>query len=221
MKYILFEVCYRIVYIVGTITIIECFSYFVLGYQLEYLSGLLALNYQAVDFNFVEDFKQIKYLLSFNTNLKEENDCLPLKDIQKQSGLCKEKSIILEPPLFSYFESYSLDEKPVHLLTLSANEGKAWFYLFLSCLSYFYCLEVDKSGLSNVLAYLKLMDLSILVLVHIYTVCIPGLLKKWVENYFFICMVIIIILLVSKPSILLLAASFEELQLEQLDSELL
>ena len=106
-------------------------------------------------------------------------------------------------------------------LALSPNEGKAWFYLFIVCLSYFYCVEVDKSTLNSMLMYVKLINCCIIAFAQTYSVFIPGLLKKWGGKHFFILMVFTVSFLLSKSVMYILITSFEELQLEQLDSELL
>ena len=140
MKFILFEVYYRVFYIIGAISIIECFSYFVLGHQLEFFSGLLAFNYQAVDFDFYGDLKRYGFR-------GKEEDYFLLLDKQEQAENC-ENEAIFKPRLLGCSESVGLDKQPNHLLALSPNEGRAWFYLFIVYLSYFYCLEVDKTVLS-------------------------------------------------------------------------
>jgi hypothetical protein len=218
MKFILFEVYYRIFYTIGAISIIECFSYFVLGHQLEYFSGLLAFNYQAVDFDFYGDLKRVGFRRP-SSDL-ELDDCFLLFESAKQAGICEDRVFILKPQLLSN-DSCGLDEQPSHFLVLSPNEGRAWFYLFIAYLSYFFCLEVDKTTLNNMLMYIKLINFCILTITQTYSVCIPALLKKWVGNHFFISVVFIIFLLSSKSAMFILIASSSELQLEQLDSELL
>lgn len=220
MKFILFEVYYRIFYTIGAISIVECFSYFVQGHQLEYFSGLLAFNYQAVDFDFYGDLKRIG-LRSLSKDLEQEDCSLLFENKQRQVENREDKTFILKPQLFSYFESSGLETQPSHFLALSPNEGRAWFYLFIVYLSYFYCLEADKTTLNNTLMYIKLINFCILTIAQIYSVVIPGLLKRWARNHFFILIAFMVFLLFSKSAILILTASFEELQLEQLDSQLL
>ena len=65
----------------------------------------------------------------------------------KQAENC-ENEAIFKPRLLGCSESVGLDKQPNHLLALSPNEGRAWFYLFIVYLSYFYCLEVDKTVLT-------------------------------------------------------------------------
>jgi hypothetical protein len=218
MKFILFEVYYRIFYTIGAISIIECFSYFVLGHQLEYFSGLLAFNYQAVDFDSYGDLRRVGFRRPPSD--LELDDCFLLLGSAEQAGISEERAFILKPQLLSD-DSCDLDKQPSHFLVLSPNEGRAWFNLFIAYLSYFYCLEVDKTTLNNMLMYIKLINLCILTITQTYSVCIPALLKKWAGNHFFISVGLMTFLLSSKPAIFILTASSSELQLEQLDSELL
>lgn len=217
MKFILFEVYYRIFYTIGAITIIECFSYFILGHQLEFFSGLLAFNYQAVDFDSYGDLKRI--CQSLPKDLKQEDCFLLFEDKQGQAEIHENE--VLKPLVLSCSESCGLERQPRYFLALSPNEGRAWFYLFIVYLGYFYCLEVDKTTLSSMVMYIKLIYFCILTITQIYSVAIPGLLKKWAGNFFFLSVAFTVILLFSESAMFILTASFEELQLEQLDSELL
>ena len=219
MKFILFEVYYRVFYTMGAIGIVECFSYFVQGHQLEYFSGLLALHYQAIDFNFYEDLKH--YGLQSLPKENRDESLLFCKDNLKQVEICQDRKTFLEPEPLSNFKSNCQEKQVEHPLALSPNEGKAWFYLFIVCLSYFYCVEVDKSTLNSMLMYVKLINFCIIAFAQTYSVFIPGLLKKWGGKHFFILMVFTVSLLLSKSVMYILITSFEELQLEQLDSELL
>ena len=219
MKFILFEVYYRVFYTMGAIGIVECFSYFVQGHQLEYFSGLLALHYQAIDFNFYEDLKH--YGLQSLPKENRDESLLFCKDNLKQVEICQDRKTFLEPEPLSNFKSNCQEKQAEHPLALSPNEGKAWFYLFIVCLSYFYCVEVDKSTLNSMLMYVKLINCCIIAFAQTYSVFIPGLLKKWGGKHFFILMVFTVSLLLSKSVMYILITSFEELQLEQLDSELL
>lgn len=221
MRFILFEAYYRVFYTAGAICIIECFSYFVQGHQLEFFSGLLAFNYQVVDFDFNGDLR-LNGFRSLSPGLKEE-DCFLLFDKQEFSltGNCENQGFLFKSQLPGCFESFGLDKQPSHFLALSPNEGRAWFYLFIVYLSYFYCLEVDKTTLNNTLIYINCVNYCILAAVQIYIVLIPGLFKKWARGNFFILAAFIAVLLFSQSAIFLLIAGFEELLLEQLDSELL
>ena len=221
MRFILFEACYRVLYTAGAICIIECFSYFVQGHQLEFFSGLLAFNYQVVDFDFYGDLKRYGFR-SLSPGLKED-DCFLLFGKQRFSltGNCDNQEYFLQSRLPGCFESFGLGRQPSNFLALSPNEGRAWFYLFIVYLSYFYCLEVDKITLNNMLFYIKCVYYCILTTAQIYIVLIPGLFKKWARGHLFILAAFIAILLFSQSAIFILIASVEELLLEQLDSELL
>jgi hypothetical protein len=219
MKFILFEVYYRIFYTIGAISIIECFSYFVLGHQLEYFSGLLAFNYQAVDFDSYGDLRRVGFRRP-SSDL-EQYDCFLLFESAEQARICEDRAFILKPQFLNDSERCELDKQASDFLVLSPNEGRAWFNLFIAYLSYFYCLEVDKTTLNTMLMYIKLINFCILTITQTYSVCIPALLKKWAGNHFFILVGFMTFLLSSKSAIFILTASSEELQLEQLDSELL
>lgn len=220
MKFILFEVYYRILYTIGAISLIECFSYFVLGHQLEYFSGLFAFYYQAVDFDSYGDLSRVGFRRP-SSDL-ELDDCFLLFGSAKhtQASIWEERAFILKPQLLS--DDYcGLGKQLNRFLVLSPNEGRAWFNLFIAYLSYFYCLEVDKTTLNNMLLYIKVINFCILTITQTYSVCIPALLTKWAGNHLFISVAFITFLLSSKSAIFILTSSFEELQLEQLDSELL
>ena len=221
MRFILFEAYYRVFYTAGAICIIECFSYFVQGHQLEFFSGLLAFNYQVVDFDFNGDLRRHGFR-PLSPGLKEE-DCFLLFNKQGFSltGNCENQGFLFKSLLPGCFESFGLDKPPSHFLALSPNEGRAWFYLFIVYLSYFYCLEVDKTTLNNMLIYINCVNYCILTTVQIYIVLIPGLFKKWARGLFFVLAAFIAVLLFSQSAIFILIAGFEELLLEQLDSELL
>lgn len=244
MKFILFEVYYRVFYIIGAISIIECFSYFVLGHQLEFFSGLLAFNYQAVDFDSYGDLRRSGLCTSLLFDLKQDDFFLLSENNKERAENSENYKILLkqDPRLFNLnlpagkdplvikdylkeaikgAESCRLDAQCNYFLALSANEGRTWFYLFIVYLSYFYCLEVDKTTLSNVLMHLKRIYYCILIIIHIYSICTPGLFKKWTANYFFILIAVVLVLLLSPFAVFILITSFEELELERLDSELL
>jgi hypothetical protein len=220
MKFILFEVYYRIFYTIGAICIIECFSYFVEGHQLEYFYGLLAFNYQAIDFDSYGDLRRMGLKLSSKS--LEQNDCFLL--FENNGGQAENSGgrvFFFKPHPLGDSEKFNLDKQCNDLFALSRNEGRAWFYLFIIFLSYFYCLEVDKTTLNTMFMYVKLTNICILIISHIYSTCIPGLFKKRMGNHFFILMSFMVIFMAVKSAIFILASIFEELKLEQLDSELL
>lgn len=230
MTFVLFEIYYRIFYVILAISIVECFSYFIQGHQLEFFSGLLTFSYQAVDFDFYEDFKRYGFCTSLShlspcpqgLERFEQEDYFLLFENKEQCIINEEnEKILLNQQSSSCWKSNDLDKQCNNLLALSPNEGRAWFYLFIVYLSYFYCLEVDKTTLSNMLVYTKLVYFCILTIFQVYSTFTPGLLKKWTANSFFILIAVTCILVFSQSGALILIASLEELQLEQLDSELL
>lgn len=220
MKIILFEIYYRIFYTIGAISIVECFSYFVQGHQLEYFSGLLAFNYQAVDFDSYGDLKRIGLQL-LSKDLEQKDFSLIFEDKQEQVENQEGKKCILKSQSLSDFENFGLDKQSSSYLTLSPNEGRAWLHLFIAYLSYFYCLEADKATLNNMFMYIRLISFCILIIAQIYSIVIPGLLKRWARKHFFISMAFAVVLLLSEFAIFILTATLQELQLEQLDSLLL
>jgi hypothetical protein len=220
VKFILFEVYYRIFYTIGAMSIIECFSYFVEGHQLEYFYGLLALNYQAIDFDSYGDLRRIE--LQLLPKRLQQDDCFLLfEDKRGQTENSGYKAFFSKLDLLSDSEKCDLGKQRSDLFVLSRNEGRAWFYLFIIFLSYFYCLEVDKATLNTMLMYTKRIHFCILIISHIYSVFTPGLFKKRTGNNFFILMLFMAIFTTGESAIFILASTFEELKLEQLDSELL
>lgn len=65
MKLVLLETYYRSAYIGITVCFIEFFTYFIVGIQLEYFSGLFTFSYQAIEFDFCEDI-QLQIFLKEN-----------------------------------------------------------------------------------------------------------------------------------------------------------
>ena len=218
MKFILFEVYYRIFYTIGAISIIECFSYFIEGHQLEYFYGLLAFNYQAIDFDSYGDLRRIG-VRSLSKSLEQDDCFLFLEGKGGQTENTQNSAFVFKRHLFSDSEKCVLDKPRSDLFALSRNEGRAWFYLFIMFLSYFYCLEVDKATLDTMLMYTKLTHFFFLIISHIYNAFVPGLFKT--SNHFFILMLFMAIFTVANSAVFILASTFEELKLEQLDSELL
>lgn len=223
MKLILFEVYYRIFYTINAIIIIECFSYFVQGHLLEFFFGLFTFTNQAVNFDSYGDLKnyELQVLPEGFQQKQEQKDCfLFYENKEMQISNCKNKTSFFKQQL-SCFENNYLENKVSNFFAISPNEGKAWFYLSIVYLTYFYCLEIDKATLKNILIYVKHIYFCILIIIQIYSLYIPSQLSKSAKNHLFILSGFIIILLLSKSSIIILTAIFEELQLEQLDSELL
>lgn len=126
--------------------------------------------------------------------------------LQEESNIIKEDSWALQLQGFSY---------------LSPNEAKAWFHLFIGYLSYFYCLKLNKVVLYHLLACIKTVYIGIFTILHGYSILIPGVLKKWVPCITGASILISFILILSGDMILMLIVGLEELQLEQLDSELI
>ena len=126
--------------------------------------------------------------------------------LQEESNIIKEDSWVLQLQGFSY---------------LSPNEAKAWFHLFIGYLSYFYCLKLNKIVLYHLLACIKTVYIGIFTIIQGYSILIPGVLKKWVPCFIGASILISFILILSGDMILMLIVGLEELQLEQLDSELI
>jgi hypothetical protein len=339
MKSILLEIYYRSAYIIVTICLIECFSYLMQGPQLEYFSGLFTFNYQAIDFNFIEDTMIRQHIYSnqplpitrgiglnplgpfilepssqmqicdsftlypFRTN---ENGALfsegfwqtdllthiswlsnigdtcvsvalslcPLLECYATEGgsqqllldkwvntgslnsvvgcQLQEKEIEVPTLLLNkskakeitdqayecidFFFSYNYNlnnqesdimEKDLSILQpknfpyLSSNEAKAWFHLFIGYLSYFYCLKLNKTVLYYLLEYTKQLYIAFFIIIQVYAVLIPGILKLWISKLACIITLTLFLSILSKDIILMLIITLEELQLEQLDSELI
>nr|AZT79235.1 hypothetical protein [Ulva compressa] len=223
---ILLEICYRNFYIASVFLLIQCFSYFTQGLQLEFFSGLFVTNIQAVDFNFYSDVNPFEKL---NYQTETEQQLLPLQQ-QRLSGA--EKSIYYNQDQRtvysdkldnqSSFLAYDYEQCIDNFIALSSNEAKTWSRLFIAYLNYFYCIQLNQTVLNCLLLYTKLQYLTAFIVIHYYSNIKPGLLNKQKFGLFQVLLSLALFTFVlNQYTILTAIAVFEELKLEQLDSELI
>ena len=223
---ILLEICYRNFYIASVFLLIQCFSYFTQGLQLEFFSGLFVTNIQAVDFNFYSDVNPFEKL---NYQTETEQQLLPLQQ-QRLSGA--EKSIYYNQDQRtvysdkldnqSSFLAYDYEQCIDNFIALSSNEAKTWSRLFIVYLNYFYCIQLNKTVLNCLLLYTKLQYLTAFIVINYYSNIKPGLLNKQKFGLFQVLLSLALFTFVlNQYTILTAIAVFEELKLEQLDSELI
>nr|AZP40183.1 hypothetical protein [Ulva compressa] len=223
---ILLEICYRNFYIASVFLLIQCFSYFTQGLQLEFFSGLFVTNIQAVDFNFYSDVNPFEKL---NYQTETEQQLLPLQQ-QRLSGA--EKSIYYNQDQRtvysdkldnqSSFLAYNYEQCIDNFIALSSNEAKTWSRLFIVYLNYFYCIQLNQTVLNCLLLYTKLQYLTAFIVIHYYSNIKPGLLNKQKFGLFQVLLSLALFTFVlNQYTILTAIAVFEELKLEQLDSELI
>nr|YP_009560619.1 hypothetical protein [Ulva compressa]ATP01494.1 hypothetical protein [Ulva compressa] len=223
---ILLEICYRNFYIASVFLLIQCFSYFTQGLQLEFFSGLFVTNIQAVDFNFYSDVNPFEKL---NYQTETEQQLLPLQQ-QRLSGA--EKSIYYNQDQRtvysdkldnqSSFLAYDYEQCIDNFIALSSNEAKTWSRLFIVYLNYFYCIQLNQTVLNCLLLYTKLQYLTAFIVINYYSNIKPGLLNKQKFGLFQVLLSLALFTFVlNQYTILTAIAVFEELKLEQLDSELI
>ena len=163
-------------------------------------------------FTYFIEGTQLEYfssLFTFSYQAIEFDFC---EDTQLQTFF-KQKQQVL--PAIKSFCAYSF-------FTLSTNEAKAWFYLFIVYLSYFYCVELDKVILYYLLTYIKVTHVLIFIVVHSRGGLLPGLLKKSVPTFVLTGSFLpLLTVLLNHHFFLVVIFSFKELQLEPLDSELI
>nr|YP_010003100.1 hypothetical protein JXX85_mgp21 [Ulva sp. TM708]AZP40133.1 hypothetical protein [Ulva sp. TM708] len=216
---ILLEICYRNFYIACVFILMQCFSYFTQGFQLEYFSGLFVTNVQAVDFNFYSDIKH-NYKQNHQTeqqlsgaaiNCHQHEDLSVYRD--KMDNHCSDQ-----------FVAYDYQLSADHFIALSSNEAKTWSCLFIVYLNYFYCIQLNQTALNSLLLYTKLEYLAVFIIIHYYSNVKPGLFNKQKFRFFQAILGITLVLFVfvlNQYTILMAIAIFEEFKLEQLDSELI
>nr|WVH39686.1 hypothetical protein [Ulva dactylifera] len=222
MTTILLEICYRNFYIASVFLLMQCFSYFTQGFQLEFFSGVFITSFQAVDFNFNNSIIHHSFACEKLSHQPETEQLLSgaIKPIQNNyeylSGysdkLCLKNTLIT----YKYFEPID------NSIALSSNEAKTWSRLFIIYLNYFYCIQLNKTVLNFLLLYTKLGYLTPFIVIHYYSNIKPGLLNR--QNFWFFQIILGLAFfgcIVNQYTILTAIAIFEEFQLEQLDSELL
>lgn len=96
IKYIFLEVYYRSLYTILLILFLNTYKYFSQGFQLEFFSGLLTSNFQALDFN-------------FNENLNYDYDDFHF-DYKKQTIECNEQSLSMKTSLNNLFFLYKTSQ---------------------------------------------------------------------------------------------------------------
>nr|YP_010437051.1 hypothetical protein NQY40_mgp31 [Ulva meridionalis]UTA96525.1 hypothetical protein [Ulva meridionalis]UTA96583.1 hypothetical protein [Ulva meridionalis] len=219
MTAILLEICYRNFYIGFVFLLMQCFSYFTQGFQLEFFSGLFVTSFQAVDFNFYNNIIYHSFAFEkFNYQIDTE---------QLLSGAIK--------PIQNYYDYMPYSDKPClknkfinndlfrnNFIALSSNEAKTWSCLFIVHLNYFYCIQLNKTVLNFLLLYTKLEYLTPFIMIHYYSNIKPGLLNR--QNFWVFQIMLNLLFLgfiINQFIILTIIAIFEELKLEQLDSELI
>ena len=156
---------------------------------------------------------QLEYfsgLFTFSCQAIEFDFC---EDAQLQNFLKQKQQVLPEVKPDLCFYSF---------FTLGANEAKAWLYLFIIYLSYFYCVELDKTTLYYLLASTKIYHVIIFIAAQIRGGVLPGILKTSTPILVFAGSVgSVLTILLSQHSFLAVISSFQELQLEPLDSELI
>ena len=238
MRELAFEFMYRIIYTFCLCTLLYCFSYFNQGLQHDYFSGVFSNHYQAVDFNSYENAcREITRILDINSNhqtvgnqLHHQSGCYGSLYKIKRELSCFSKYICgsyledKDEDLLKHFISTCEQCKKSFIDYASQNESKSWSYLFLSCLTYFYCLQFKiayacEFSVRNLLSYVLLF-----FYIQLNALLIPGLLKKQ-RNYLYLAaeliFTIILVPLLNNQSIFFGLVNIEdELLLEPLDSEL-
>lgn len=125
---------------------------------------------------------------------------------RKSQVLFEEKALFCSYPFFS----------------LTTNEAKAWFYLFILYLSYFHCVELNKIILYYLLTYTKIVHVIIFIIGQSWGIFLPGLLQMNGLRVIFVVLLFPLVTAVFNQQLfLLVVSSVKELQLEPLDSELI
>nr|YP_009546838.1 hypothetical protein [Ulva expansa]AYO97760.1 hypothetical protein [Ulva expansa]AYP41038.1 hypothetical protein [Ulva expansa] len=214
---ILLEICYRNFYIACVFILMQCFSYFTQGFQLEYFSGLFVTNVQAVDFNFYSDINhnckqnhQTEQQLSGTAIIRHQHDNLS----------------VYSDKMGNHRSFVACDYQPTvdHFIALSSNEAKTWSCLFIVYLNYFYCIQLNQAALNFLLLYTKLEYWAVFIIINYYSNVKPGLFNK--QQFWFFQTILgitlaLFVFVLNQYTILTAIAIFEEFQLEQLDSELI
>nr|YP_010003064.1 hypothetical protein JXX86_mgp22 [Ulva sp. TM637]AZP40088.1 hypothetical protein [Ulva sp. TM637] len=210
MTTILLEICYRNFYIASVFLLMQCFSYFTQGFQLEFFSGLFITSFQAVDFNFYNSI--IHHSFAFEKFKKTEAEQLSDYLSVYSEKLCPKDELV----------TYQYHQPINNFIALSSNEAKTWSCLFIIYLNYFYCIELNETVLNFLLLYTKLKYLTLFIIIHTYSNIKPGLLNR--QKFWVFQIILGLVFLgfaVNQYTILTVIAIFEEFKLEQLDSELI
>ena len=217
---ILLEICYRNFYIAFVFLLMQCFSYFTQGFQLEFFSGVFVTNIQAVDFNFYSDIKHNPFgKLNYQTETGQQ-----LSGAVKSIYYNQYQHTVYSDKLGSqcWLLDYEYEQCIDNFIALSSNEAKTWSCLFIVYLNYFYCIQLNQTVLNFLLLYSKLQYLTSFIIIHYYSNIKPGLLNKQKFRLFQVILgLALFIFVLNQYTILTAIAIFEELKLEQLDSELL
>jgi hypothetical protein len=226
--------------------LIEIVVYFTHGLQLEYFSGVFTASHQALEFNYnlsIEIIEQQEgkcsiepadiisgttaktpYLQSFcsffnffilfepipRLLFEEWTNFLPLQEQRQKLGWVIESSGKLNQ--LDYSRSF---------YNLSTNEGKSWFYLWITFLSYFFCLELSTVYLQCLLVYSKTIYIGLFIAMQVYSLLSPATLKQERRGFWLLASLLSLVYIAfNQHGILLLAGTLEEYRLEQLDSQI-
>nr|YP_009424213.1 hypothetical protein [Ulva flexuosa]AQS79878.1 hypothetical protein [Ulva flexuosa]ATP01436.1 hypothetical protein [Ulva flexuosa]AZP40209.1 hypothetical protein [Ulva flexuosa] len=222
MTTILLEICYRNFYIASVFLLMQCFSYFTQGFQLEFFSGLFVTSFQAVDFNFYNNIIHHSFAFEKLNHQPEAEQLLSgtIKPIQNNYDYLSVYSDKFHSR--NKLMTYQYEQPINNFIALSSNEAKTWSCLFIIYLNYFYCIQLNEAVLNFLLLYTKLEYLIPFIIIHYYSSIKPGLLNK--QKFWFFQIILGLALfafIVNQYTILTVIAIFEEFKLEQLDSELI
>ena len=251
MKLVVLELSYRILYLLLSLFLFYCFSYFNQGVQLEYFSGLFVNEYQAIDFNCDENIRhELNNMLNF---LIEEKQHISQNVFQTSSASQNKKTLIemvnpckgsemtgiivytdfLKPRFFFLGMGGELQGDIQNLKSslnnesflefANQNESKTWAYLFVSSLTYFYCLQLNVTYTNGFVVRNMLSYFCLIFCIQFTALIAPGLLKQqrgYCNLVHLLTAVTVLSLIGNQNLFFMLINSIYELTLEPLDSEL-
>lgn len=193
MRWILFELACRVLYIVLVKLAIECCFYLSFGFQYEYACVFCQCHNQSIDFCFQSVYEPYDnpYISNIST-----------------SAFTRVPTCIVSPN-----ESILRDE----LINL-CHQSKSWGLLGLSCASYMHAHVHDSTLLLN---FYKSRIILLVVGLQLYGFMLPGVNTQLRLRWYSVAHIVILLIVLCSILIAPLDAIVAEFQIEPVDSELI
>lgn len=257
MKFIMYELFYRTMYLLLTAGLITCFTYFSIAIMYEYYAAYFANYYEATEFAFDQstcEFRNCVCCFSFwpcSSSLNAYYDCdlAPPKESFREKESLSEKAIqvfftslpvaihrsCLKQHYYFINSQLSFWSQGLNSLTNEScndvqgsningitenNDAKAWSFLFISSMAYFFPLQLNVQRLNYILTNDFCCYLTLIFNVQFHGFVIPGLLTAKRLHWLTLLHLLIIVLLTNYGFYLFYLSFVMQHALEQLDSEL-
>lgn len=218
------ELFYRTLYVLLTTGLLLCFTYFTVAIQLEYYDAYFASYYQATEFAFDQSVACFRPVNLQHSNATESI----VKQVKAHAPLLNWiNDLQLWPQRFcahSYdpktFESRWVQWDSTLGLGRENNDAKAWSFLCISSMNYFFTLQLNAQRLNTIAMHSLFCHLFIQFCMQMHGFVVPGLLTHQRLYWVALTHLLVLTLVLYSAFYLLYLSALEELNLEQLDSEL-